>query len=107
MLGNAGDLRLSMRHAWRGETRCSDESEAQGTCGVSGVLRLGEAQERTDFRLGWDSAGGRVGVAVYGNNIFDNQYVTSLGTYGKSVLGTVGARVSEPRTWGVEMNVHF
>ncbi|WP_176693204.1 TonB-dependent receptor [Arenimonas terrae] len=107
MLGDAGDLRLSLRHAYRGKTRCTAESEAQGTCGVSGVLRLGESQERTDVRLGWDSASGRFGLAVYGNNVFDNQYVSSLGTYGKTVLGTVGARLTEPRTWGVEMSVDF
>ena len=107
MLGDAGDLRLSMRHAYRGKTRCSDESQAQGTCGVSPVLRLGEAQERTDVRLGWQSASGHLGLAVYGNNVFDNQYVSSLGTYAKTVLGTVGARLSEPRTWGMEVSVDF
>ena len=57
--------------------------------------------------LGWNSASGRYGLAVYGNNVFDNQYVTALGTYGKTVLGTVGARVSDPATWGVEMSVDF
>lgn len=107
MMGDAGDLRLSLRHAYRGKTRCSAESEAQGTCGVSPVLRLGESQERTDVRLGWSSASGKFGMAVYGNNVFDNQYVTALGTYGKTVLGTVGARVSDPATWGVEMSVDF
>lgn len=106
-LDEAGDLRLSLRHAYRGRTRCSDESQSQGTCGVSPALRLGEAQERTDLRLGWTSPSGRLGMAVYGTNIFDNQYVTALGTYGKTVLGTVGARVSQPRSWGVEMSVNF
>ena len=106
-LDAAGDVRVSLRHAYRGKTRCSDESQTQGTCGVSPALRLGESQERTDVRLGWTSASGQLGVAVYGNNIFDNRYVSGLGTYGKTVLGTVGARLTQPRIWGVEMNVDF
>ena len=44
---------------------------------------------------------------MYGNNVFDNQYVNSLGTYGMTVLGTVGARVTEPRTYGLEVSVKF
>lgn len=106
-MDDAGDLRLSLRHAYRGKTRCSDESQSQGTCGVSSALRLGEAQERTDVRLGWTSASGRLGLAVYGTNVFDNQYINALGTYGKTVLGTVGARVSQPRSWGVEFSANY
>lgn len=106
-LGDAGDVRLALRHAYRDDTRCSDESQSQGTCGVSPALRLGEAREFTDLRLGWTSATGRFGLAAYGNNIFDNQYVTALGTYGKTVLGTVGARMNTPRSWGVEMSARF
>jgi iron complex outermembrane receptor protein len=106
-LDAAGDLRFSLRHSYRGATRCSDESQGQGTCGVSTALDLGESQELTDVRLGWRSASGQLGLAVYGTNVFDNQYVNGLATYGKSVLGTVGGRVTPPRTWGLEMSVAF
>jgi iron complex outermembrane receptor protein len=106
-LGDAGDLRLSLRHAYRGKTRCNDESQSQNTCGISPALDLGESQQRTDLRLGWVSPQGHWGWAVYGNNLFDNQYINSLGTYGKTVLGTVGARVTEPRTYGAEVMVKF
>ena len=107
MMGDAGDLRLSLRHAYRGKTRCSAESEAQGTCGVSPVLKLGESQERTDVRLGWSSATGKYALAVYGNNVFDNQYVKGLNTYGRGPLGLVGATITEPRTYGMEVAVKF
>ena len=50
---------------------------------------------------------GHWGWAVYGNNLLDNQYVNTLGTYGRTVLGTVGARVTEPRTYGVEISVKY
>ena len=55
----------------------------------------------------WTSPTGRWGWAVYGNNLFDNQYVNSLGTYGMTVLGTVGARVTQPQTYGMEVSVQF
>ena len=46
-------------------------------------------------------------MAAYGNNVFDNRYVTGLNTYGKDVLGVVGAMISEPRTYGLELTVHY
>ncbi|ALN84316.1 tonB dependent receptor family protein [Lysobacter capsici] len=106
-LADHGDLRFSLRHSYRGKVRCSAESQAQNRCGVSPALDLGEAQNRTDLRIGWTSPQGRWGLAAYGNNLFDNQYINSLGTYGKNVLGTVGARVSEPRTFGVEFSAKY
>ncbi|KRB10199.1 TonB-dependent receptor [Lysobacter sp. Root690] len=106
-MADHGDLRFSLRHSYRGKVRCSAESQAQNRCGVSPALDLGEAQNRTDLRIGWTSPQGRWGLAAYGNNLFDNQYINSLGTYGKNVLGTVGARVSEPRTFGVEFSAKY
>lgn len=104
---NGGDLRLSARHAYRGKRRCNDGSDLQGDCSSNSALDLGEAQERTDVRLGWTSPRDHWGWAVYGNNVFDNQYVTGLNTYGKDVLGVVGATVSEPRTYGLEVSVKY
>src|SRR5690606_17326581 len=92
---------------YRGATRCSDESQSQGTCGISQALDLGESQQLTNARIAWTSPRGHWTWALYGRNLLDNQYVNSLGTYGKTVLGTVGARVSEPRTYGVEVGVKF
>jgi len=56
-------------------------------------------------RIAWTSALGHGTWAVYGRNLFD--HVNSLGTHGKTVLGTVGARIAEPRTYGVEVEVKF
>ena len=44
---------------------------------------------------------------MYGNNLLDNQYVNSFGTYGMTVLGTVGARMTQLRTYGVELTASF
>src|SRR3546814_7312750 len=78
-----------------------------GTCGISQALDLGQSQQLTNARIAWTSPLGHWTWALYGRNLLDNQYINSLGTYGKTVLGTVGARVSEPRTYGVEVGVKF
>lgn len=106
-LGDSGDLRLSARHAYRGRTRCNAGSDLQGDCGVNALLDIGEPRERTDVRIGWTSPQGTWSWAVYGNNIFDNQYVKGLNTYGRGPLGVVGATISEPRTYGMEVAVKF
>lgn len=106
-LGDSGDLRLSARHAYRGRTRCNAGSDQQGDCGVNALLDIGEPRERTDVRVGWTSPQGTWSWAVYGNNIFDNQYVKGLNTYGRDPLGVVGATISEPRTYGMEVAVKF
>ena len=106
-LGDSGDLRLSARHAYRGRTRCNAGSDLQGDCGVNALLDIGEPRERTDVRVGWTSPQGTWSWAVYGNNIFDNQYVKGLNTYGRGPLGVVGATISEPRTYGMEVAVKF
>ncbi|WP_447586455.1 TonB-dependent receptor [Pseudoxanthomonas mexicana] len=106
-LGDSGDLRLSARHAYRGRTRCNAGSDLQGDCGVNALLDIGEPRERTDVRVGWTSPQGTWSWAVYGNNIFENQYVKGLNTYGRGPLGVVGATISEPRTYGMEVAVKF
>lgn len=106
-LGHAGALRFSARHAYRGKTRCNEGSDLQGNCGISELLNVGESQQRTDLRAAWTSPQGYWEVAAYGNNLADNRYVTGLNTYGKDVLGVVGAMVSEPRTYGVEVTFRY
>jgi len=107
-MGDAGDMRASLRHSYVGECRSNDESSSLLGCGTgAGAIDIGEAQNLTDVRLGWTSASGHWGWALYGNNVFDNQYVNSLGTYGMTVLGTVGARMTQPRQYGLEVSAKF
>ncbi len=106
-LADAGDVRAVMRYSYSGECRSNDESVAQLSCAKFGAIDLGEAQQLLDARIGWTSPGGNWGVAVYGDNLLDEQYVNSLGTYGMTVLGTVGARVTAPRSYGVELSAKF
>jgi len=106
-LADAGDVRASARYSYVGKCRTNDESVSVLGCGRFGQAEAGEAQEILDARIGWTSATGHWGVAVYGNNLLDNQYVNSFGTYGMTVLGTVGARMTQPRTYGVELTANF
>jgi Outer membrane receptor proteins, mostly Fe transport len=106
-LADHGALRFSARHAYRGRSRCNEGSDLQGDCGVNALLDIGEARDRTDVRIGWTAPRGHWSWAVYGNNVFDNQYVKGLNTYGRSPLGVVGATITEPRTYGMEVAVKF
>jgi iron complex outermembrane receptor protein len=106
-LADAGDVRAAMRYSYVGECRSNDESVSVLGCGRFGQAEAGEAQEILDARIGWTSANGHWGFAVYGNNLLDNQYVNSFGTYGMTVLGAVGARMTQPRTYGVELSANF
>jgi iron complex outermembrane receptor protein len=106
-LGDGGDVRFSLLHAYRGKSRCNAESETQGTCQTSPAFRTGEAQNRTDMRVQWSSADGMWGVGLYGNNVFDKRYVTGVNNITASVLGTPFASVSAPRQVGVEFSARF
>ncbi|WP_449421991.1 TonB-dependent receptor domain-containing protein [Rhodanobacter lindaniclasticus] len=46
-----GEFDLS--HAYRGKSRCNNDSQLQGTCRSSPNFTVGAAQQSTDARLGW------------------------------------------------------
>jgi iron complex outermembrane recepter protein len=106
-LGDAGDLRLALRHAYRGACRGNEYNRDSGDCANFPAFSTGRSQNRTDLRLGWTSPSGHWNWAIYGNNVFDNRYVTQLNVYGREAYGTVGAVVSEPRTYGMEVSLKF
>ena len=70
-------------------------------------LRPRRPQQRTDLRVDWNARGDRWGLGAYVNNLFDQQYVSGLGTISQSVLGTPYAYVSPPRMYGVEARYRF
>lgn len=101
-----GTWSASLRHSHRGATRCNDESIGQGACSPSSTLDLGESRDRTDLRLGWRSIDRHWRIDVYGQNLSDRRYVEGLANLGRP-LGVAGASVSEPRRYGVEVEVGF
>jgi iron complex outermembrane receptor protein len=106
-LGGAGNLDVSGRYAYRGESRCNADSQLQGTCQVTPNFKVGEATQRLDMRLGWNSPNEKYGLAAYVTNVLDDQYVTGVNNLTTDIFGTPFASISEPRMWGVEATVKF
>jgi iron complex outermembrane receptor protein len=102
-----GALQFDLSHAYRGRSRCNNDSQLQGTCQISPNFRVGSARQSTDVRLGWSAAGDQWGVALYGTNVFDKRYVTGVNNITTSVFGTPFASVTPPRMWGVELRARF
>jgi len=103
-----GDLDLTVQNAFQGAARCNADSVATGGCFANGAFRVGTTQDRTDVRLAWTSRSTHpVTVAVYANNLFDNQYATGIQTISASTLGTPFTNITPPRFWGAELGVHF
>lgn len=107
MLGDSGDIRFSLRHAYRGKARCNQGSASQGNCGGYPAFTLDGTQNRTDLYVRWRSPSDVWGVAVYANNLLDNRYVSGLNNYGTTVFGTTGANITEPRFYGLELQYQF
>jgi iron complex outermembrane receptor protein len=107
MLDAFGDLDLSARYAYRGESRCNSDSQRQGTCQVSPNFDVGEEQHRLDVRLAWTSEDDGWGLAAFVTNVLDDQYVTGVNNLTNASFGTPFASISEPRQWGLEAFVGF
>ena len=106
-LGNSGNLELSGRYAFRGESRCNENSSSQGTCADETPFEVAPSTQRLDMRLGWSSANDKFGVAGFVTNLLDDQYVNGINNITTTTFGTAFASVSEPRMWGVEATVKF
>ncbi|MBK8068366.1 MAG: TonB-dependent receptor [Rhodanobacteraceae bacterium] len=106
-LPSRGSMELNLQHAYRSEVRCNADSQFQGSCGSYGDFQVGPSQNITNLRLGWTSPDHRYGAALYANNLFDKQYVRSIGGQGVSVLGTPVGTITPPRQWGLEFSARF
>jgi iron complex outermembrane receptor protein len=106
-LGGAGSLTLSGRHGYRGGSRCNASSSTQGNCGIYPAFQIGGASNRTDLFMQWRSPQQDWSVAAYANNVFNHRYVTGLNQYGTTVFGTVGATLSAPRQYGLEVQYRY
>ncbi len=106
-LASGGQLELSAQYAFRGEARCNADSLFQGSCGAYTGFEVGAEQNVTNARLAWTSADYHWGAALFVTNLFDEQYVRSIGGQGLSVLGTPIGTITPPRFWGVEGSYRF
>jgi iron complex outermembrane receptor protein len=103
-----GDVDLTLQHAYVGAAHCNADSQAQGGCLHLSAFSTDQATNRTDARLAWTgNMRVPVTVAVYGNNLLDNRYVTGVQTISATTLGTPFTNITAPRFWGVEVGAHF
>jgi len=102
-----GDVVASVQDAYRGKTRCNDDSVAQAQCLVTPAFKLGTAQNRTDVRVSWSAPNQPWGFAVFSTNLFDKRYVSLVNTVSASTLGTPFASITPPRMFGVEASYKF
>lgn len=106
-LDTAGDITVSLRHSYRGKSRCNADSQLQGNCSISPNFDVGEAQQRTDLRVGWNDASDHFRLAAFATNLFDKRYVEGVGNYTTDVFGTTYATISPPRLYGVELEYRY
>ena len=103
----AGEVEFLVAHAYEGERRCNDESLAQGDCLTQGIIKVGEARNRTDLRLYWRDKNDRIQIGAFVNNAFDNRYVNGINNISAATLGTPFASISEPRIWGFDIQLTY
>lgn len=92
-----GDLVFNANHAWRSKTYLDSitrETEAQESYGL------------TDVRLGWERSDGKLELAVFGRNVFEQDYYVSSLRGSVSVGGAVGT-LGPPRTYGVQARIAY
>jgi iron complex outermembrane receptor protein len=69
----------------------------------SSSIYQGAAWTETALRIGWTSPDGRLGVAAFANNIFDNRHLTQVASF---VGFPVGA-LNTPRVFGVTLTGRY
>lgn len=107
-LGKAGSLDFQVAHAYSGACRSNIESLAQGTCSANlGAFSLGQANNRTDLRMQWESEDGRFALGAYANNVFNNRYVNGVNNITAATFGTPFASISQPRYYGIDFKVKY
>jgi iron complex outermembrane receptor protein len=102
-----GSVTFHANYGFRGPLRCNDASVFEGKCSLPTHFNLNAPQKRTDLRIDWTANGGRWGVGLFVNNVFNQRYVIGLGTVSQSVLGTPYAYITAPRMYGAEFRVKF
>jgi iron complex outermembrane recepter protein len=102
-----GTANWTLQGSYRSATRCNDDSVAQGSCLKAPTFTVGEARQRVDTRLGWETASRQWGVALVVNNLFDKQYVNGLSNLSAAVGSPYYAGLTEPRRIQIEFKARL
>lgn len=106
-LGGRGEIELLGAYAYSSERRCNAESASQLGCAVIGGVQNGEATHRLDLRAYWRNASDRIQLGAYVNNVFDEQYISGVGSLTADTFGTAHAQITPPRLWGLDLRVRY
>ncbi len=69
--------------------------------------KLYSARSVVNAKVGWRFPGDRFSIAVYGENILDDQRPRTLNTISADIFGTPYVRLDRPAFYGVELGVRF
>jgi len=106
-LPDGSQVTLFLAASHRGATRCNADAVATKSCLPAAHFPLGVAQTLADARIGWQNAGGKLGVSLYANNLFDKRYVTGINLITASTFGTPIASINAPRRYGIDLHAAF
>lgn len=101
-----GRATAGVQFAYQSAQRCNDESAVQGLCLTTPRFTVGEARQRIDARLAWDSADQRWGVALVGTNLADKRYVHKL-WFEAAPLGSGYGTLTKPRMIALELRASY
>lgn len=96
-LANRGLLRTTLTYGF------TDELETNNSANNS--LRL-EEYEVVNLRAQYDDPHGRFSLALFGNNLADEQYDTAGANF-VQFFGVIQSAPGRPREWGVDLTFHF
>ena len=87
-------------------TRDSD-AEIAPVVDFSKLEKLRSARSVVNAKIGWRLPGNRFSVAVFGENVFDNQRPRTLNTISAGIFGTPYVRLDRPAFYGIELGLRY
>jgi iron complex outermembrane receptor protein len=103
-----GSMLYGLQYAYRGAARCNADAQAQGICLSTPAFTQGLSRQRTDLRLGWQTADGERlhwGATMYVANLFNQRYIGNIDNTALTILGTPAAQITAPRIVGLQLHV--
>lgn len=71
------------------------------------IENFGDDRKILNARIAWRSQDDRYGIALWGQNLLDNRYTSIPGGLAASSLAAPTVSLSEPRTYGIDLEYRF
>ena len=66
-----------------------------------------EDKKRLNARVAWSNAADTVEIALWGNNLLDEEYASNPGGFAADDLGVFHTNIDDTLTWGVDLRYSF